>query len=159
MVSLIDIGPSRGVVQLRGKDVETNGLTADHIAIILSAFPEIRKMMVLESVEGNVIASLISRIPEAAAVIIAAGVGHAGDAKFIEFAGSLSVGEQFDIIENIVEMTFPRGLKSFLDGVQALVNQSGARGWAADTKLPEQSNSVSNTEETSDSAGQALQSS
>jgi len=159
MVSLIDIANVKyPTVPVRGADVDINGLTADHIAGVMFVFPEIRRIMTQDSPDKDVINSLIGRLPEAVAMIIAAGTGHPDDEAHIAVARDLGVGEQYALLEGILKATFPQGVKSFLDGVSALVNQSGARGWAAATKSPVQSNGASPPEEASQIAGEAHQS-
>ena len=160
MVSLIDIAPSRATVLIRGQDVEINGLSAEHIASILFTFPELRKLMTQDAVDREVVGSLITRMPEAVALIIAVGSGGSpDDEKMLAAAGNLTVGEQYIFLEAIVKETFPQTLKSFLDGVAALVNQSGGHGWVPGMKSPEQSNGASPPVASSATAGEAPQSS
>jgi len=159
MVSLIDIANSKTTVPLRGQDVEVTGLTADHIGTILSVFPEVRRLLT-GNTDAEIITSLISRMPEAVALMIAAGTcGDPLNDKFIAVARGLAIGEQFTVLEAIVKQTFPQTLKSFLDGVAALVNQSGARGWAPAMTSPEPSNVASPRDDQKQTAGEAPQSS
>lgn len=158
MVSLIDIANVQlKPIPLRGQDVEINGLTADHIAAIMFEFPDIRRIM-STGADGDVVTSLVARLPEAVAMIIAAGTGKAGDKPTIEFARTLGVGEQYDLLEGIIKATFPRGVKSFLDGVQAALEQSGVHGWAQVTSSPGQSSLASKPAEANETAGTVPQS-
>lgn len=154
MVSLVDIGPAKGAVEVRGQQVEVNGLTAEHIVGILIAFPEVRKLLAQREADLGV---LVSQFPHAVALIIAAGTGHADEAPHIEAASKLGVGEQYEILEKLVELTFPKGLKSFLDGVQSALSKSGVRGWDQATTSPAQSSDVSKQEGQSETAGTAPQ--
>jgi hypothetical protein len=156
MVSLIDIAKVKlPPVPIRGAEVEVNGLTADHIAGIMYDFPEIRKLLSTQAADKDMLSSLLARLPEAAAMLIAAGTGKPGDKETIDFARTLGVGEQYDLLEAILKATFPRGVKSFLDGVQAAMEQSGAHGWAQDMKLPGLSSPASEPAAVKETAGTA----
>ena len=158
MVSLVDIANVKHKpVPIRGEDIDINGLTADHIAGVMFVFPEIRRIMSQDNPDREVITSLVARLPEAVAMIIAAGTGHSTEEEHIAAARTLGVGEQYALLEGILTATFPQGVKSFLDGVSALVNQSGAHGWAAAMKSPAQSNGASPPEGLKPTAGEAPQ--
>jgi len=156
MVSLVDIGPSKAKVEVRGQDVDVNGLTASHIVGILMAFPEVRKVLAEREAD---LQTLIAQFPLAVSMIIAAGTGKADDEKTIEVAGQLGVGEQYDLVSKIFELTFPKGMQSFLDGVRAAMASAGVRGWDQATKLPEQSSPASEQGAQNETAGTAPQSS
>jgi hypothetical protein len=150
MVSLVDIGPSKGTVEVRGHDLDINGLTAEHIVGVLISFPEVRKVLAQREVD---LGGLIAQFPNAVAMIIASATGHADEAAHIEAASKLTVGEQYDILTKVMELTFPKGLKSFLDGVQGALQQAGVPGWDQATNLPAQSNGVSKPEGPSETVG------
>lgn len=133
MVSLVDIGPSKGQVEVRGQQLDVNGLTVNHIIAILMEFPEVRKILAEKEADLQL---LISQFPVAAGMIIAAGTGHEGEQAHIDVAMALGVGEQYEILAKIVELTFPKGVKSFLDGVNAAMASAGVRGWDQATKSP-----------------------
>jgi hypothetical protein len=152
MVSLVDIGPSVGAVTLRGQEVEVNGLTAVHIVGIMMAFPEVRKVLAEKEAD---IALLVSQFPLAAGMLIASGTGKDGDQPTIDTAMRLGVGEQYEILAKIVELTFPKGVKSFLDGVNAAMDSAGVRGWDQATKSPAPSSPVSEQDGEKQTAGTA----
>lgn len=152
MVSLVDIGPSKGVVEVRGQSVDINGLTASHIVAILMQFPEVRKILAEKEAD---LGMLISQFPLAVGMIIAAGTGKAGDKATVDVAMELGVGEQYVILEKIVELTFPKGVKSFLDGVNAAMASAGVRGWDQATKSPAPSSLASEPGEQKETAGTA----
>lgn len=152
MVSLVDIGPSKGAVELRGQNVEVNGLTASHIVAILLQFPEVRKILAEKEAD---LGMLISQFPLAVGMIIASGTGKDADQATIDVAMNLGVGEQYAILEKIVELTFPKGVKSFLDGVSAAMVSAGVRGWDQATKSPVPSSLVSEPGEQKETAGTA----
>jgi hypothetical protein len=156
MVSLVDIGPSLDTVELRGKTVEINGLTAEHIVGVLISFPEVRKILASKEADLGI---LIAQSPLAISRMIAAGTGKADDNPTIQFARNLGVGEQYEIMSKIFELTFPKGLQSFLDGVGAALKSVGAPGWDLATKLPAPSSVASKEDAPSETAGTAPQSS
>jgi hypothetical protein len=152
MVSLVDIGPSRGSVALRGNEVEVNGLTAEHIVGILTSFPEVRKILASREADLGV---LVAQAPLAVAYMIAAGTGKAEDEATVAFARNLAIGEQYDILAKVFELTFPKGLQSFLDGVGAALKSAGVPGWDLATKSPELSPAASQQGDESETAGKA----
>ena len=152
MVSLVDIGPAKATVEVRGQEVDVNGLTANHIIGILVSFPEVRKILAEREADLQL---LISQSPAAVAQIIAAGTGHDGEQETIEVASKLAIGEQYDLLAKIVELTFPKGVKSFLDGVNAAMASAGVRGWDQATKLPGQSSPASEPADESKTASTA----
>lgn len=152
MVSLVDIGPSKSLVALRGQTVEINGLTAEHIVGVLTAFPEIRKILAEKEAD---LETLVYQFPLAVGMIIAAGTGKAGDQPTIDFAMTLAVGEQYEVMSKLVELTFPNGVQSFLDGVNAALRKAGVRGWDQAMKSPVQSSPASEQVEQKPTAGEA----
>jgi hypothetical protein len=152
MVSLTDIGPSKGQVEVRGQMVDVNGLTAEHIVGILLAFPEVRKVLAEREAD---LQTLVAQFPVAVAMMIAAGTGHADETEHMDIASKLGVGEQYDLMKTIFELTFPKGLQSFLDGVRGAMDSAGVRGWDQATKSPAQSSPVSGQDDQSKIAGEA----
>lgn len=152
MVSLVDIGPSVGVSKLRGKDVEINGLTASHIVGVMISFPEVRKILASKEFDLGVI---VAQAPLAVAQMIAAGTGKAEDDATIQFANTLTAGEQYEIMKDIFGLTFPNGLKSLLAGLEAAGLNLGVPGWEAATKLPVPLSPASEQVETKETAGTA----
>jgi hypothetical protein len=161
MVSLIDIGPATGSVSIRGKDVDVFGLSAEAIARILLAFPEIRVMLTQELADTKTaMMSLIQKFPEAAGLILAAATGAdiTGDKAALDAhlasVNNLVIGEQFDVLSKMLELTFPRGVRNFLDGAQGLFAQaSGGRGWAPGTTSLAQSSGASPQAAANETAG------
>lgn len=154
MVSLVDIGDLKATVSIRGNDLEVSGITAAHIVGVFYKFPEVRMFLTQASPGAEVVQTLITRFPEAVALLIAAACGSPDDEKVIAVAGKLGIGEQYAILEKVAELTFPQGIQNFLDGVQKRFRQAnGGLGWAPATTLPAQSNGASPPEEQSETAG------
>lgn len=139
MVGLLDIGEINESVTIRGKEVPVIGLDADAIFNLLWRFPELRAIM---ASRGEITAQgLMELAPDILATIIASSIGHAGDKKQIAAARKLTVGEQFMIIDKMLEISFPQGVGPFVDRLTVLLEggRAGVSGWAAATKLQEQS--------------------
>jgi hypothetical protein len=152
MVSLVDIGPAVDTVELRGKTVEVNGLTASHIVGVLISFPEVRRMFAEKEADLGV---LIAQAPLAVSRMIAAGTGKPDDEATINFAEKMAVGEQYEILSKVFGLTFPKGIESFLDGVGVALKSVGAPGWEAAMKSPGQSSSASPQVDENETAGTA----
>lgn len=154
MVSLVDIGPLRDEVEIRGQKVETRGASASIIFQLLTDSDELRRVFAGRSLDGDLLMNLINQAPIAVAELIAAGTGKQGDGKTVEFAlHELSAGESYDLVKSILAMTFPRGVQSFVEELTALARRAEERGWVQGTKLPAQSNAASGQDTTSTNAG------
>lgn len=154
MVSLVDIGPLRDEVDLRGKKVETRGVSASTIFMLLSNSDELRRIFAGREINGEMLVTLVEQAPLAVAEIIAAGTGKAGDAPTIDFAfRELAAGESYDLLKSILGMTFPRGVQSFVEELTALARKAEERGWARVTRSPVQSSAASGQDTTSTDAG------
>jgi hypothetical protein len=138
MVSLVDIGPIREKVTLRGTELEVKGLSADFIFQLLTRSTELRMLISQQKLDPDKIMELIDQAPTAVAECIACATGKQGDPETIAFAlTELGAGETADLLGPILRLTFPKGVKSFADGLTNLAQEAtGGRGWGAATKSP-----------------------
>lgn len=143
MVSLVDIGPLKKKVPIRGHDIEVNGINAHDIFALLQDYPELRYVLAGKKTEGDLVIALIEGIPGSLGSIIASATGHSGEPTHIAAAQRLTIGEQALILEAAAELTFPQGVSSFVESLVKLTNQAGARGWGAATRSPAQSSAAS----------------
>jgi hypothetical protein len=141
MVSLVDVGPVREKVQVRGQDIEIRGLSADFLFTLLTKSNELRQLMAQRAIDWEDTMALVNQAPMAIAECIACATGKQGDAETIGFAlTELYAGETLEIVTPVFRLTFPKGVKSFVDGLTGLAQEAtGRRGWAAATKSPEPS--------------------
>lgn len=164
MVSLVDIGPAKATVPIRGQDLDIVGLSSQNIAEILLQFPELRRLLVQIDPGSDVIETLVMRIPEGVNLLVAAACGvdvsdREAREKALAVVKNFTVGEQYLVIEAMLKITFPQGLSNFLAGVQGLFEQAdGARGWAPAMRSPAQSNGASPPVAASETAGDQPQS-
>ena len=122
MASLTDIAPSAKEVKVRGVNVSVTGVSIQGIALLLSRFPALKK--VISGMDLKVTPEgLLSTVPEAVAAIIAAGTGHPGDADHEAIAAGLTLGEQVDMLEAIVEATLPGGVGPFVEKAAAFLEE------------------------------------
>lgn len=142
MTSLLDIGPLTKKVPIRGLEIEVTGITALSLFEILRDVPDLRRLVSGKEITAGNAAAMLSAVPAALGGVIAAATGHLGDKDHIAAALGLSAGEQSSLIQAIVELTFPQGVKSFVDGLTALLPRD-ALGWDQATKSQEPSNSAS----------------
>jgi len=145
MTSLTDIGELTTTVEIRRNKLKVQGISAEGLMSLLQSFPELRNLMVGNADEG-VIVELVKKLPKAVVAIIAIGLDKAGDENEEAAAKQLAVGEQLELVSAIWKLTFPKGLKSFIDALEALANEvAGESGKDQDTKSPGQSSNVSET--------------
>jgi hypothetical protein len=140
MVGLIDMAPGTDTVEVRGTSVAVHGVSASGLALLLSRFPDLRKLMTGLEVET---AQLMAIGGEAVAAIIAAGCGYAGDEKAEVVASKLSLDAQADFLGAILRLTLPKGLGPFVAKLTALGGilnlDAGQSATAPDSTSPRQS--------------------
>lgn len=159
MVSLLDIADIKVTANIRGKDVEVRGILAEHLALLLQRFPELKRIWVGKS-EADTWQTLINQFPMVVGEIIAIGTGAEPGAKDYEkhvaVAMKLSIGEQFTLLQKIGEVTFPQGPKAFLEGVAAAVGlPPDALGWDQAMRSQLQSRDASQQDDPNENAGEA----
>jgi hypothetical protein len=143
MVGLPDIAIFKLKHTIReGLEVEYTGLPVKSIAALFHRFPEIKKAAMRQSFSDFTMDSIVDLIPIIGAAVIAAAVGKPGDKKQEEIASSLPLGEQVEFVGKIWQATFPKGLDSFLAGLDAfglsagLTSARAANGTGRDGTLP-----------------------
>lgn len=152
MTSLLDIGPVTKKVELRpGFELEVRGVTAKAVLLMLNDFPELRKLM---AASGPPITPdmLIAQAPGVIATFIAAGCGYLGNKEALAKVDELTIGEQGDLVLEIWQLTFPRGVSSFTEALRALSKYAGF-GWDQATPSPELSSNASKTDTTAKESG------
>jgi hypothetical protein len=136
--------------------MEIRGLTAEHIVVMFQDFTDLRKLVTGNN-DGEVLLNLFNNFPVIVGRIIAMGCGAEWGSddfeKMVAGARALTVGEQWQFLQEIMKITFPQGPKSFLDGVAALVGAADAPGWVRATTSPAQSNGASQPVAASETAG------
>lgn len=155
MTSLADIGPLTKKVEIRpGTSLEVRGVNVHDIFGLLEQFPELKSVIAQRAMTGDIVMGIIEGIPSAIGTIIASACGEAGNPKAIAGAQRLAVGEQAALLEAIAELTFPKGVQSFVASLERLLSQaSGDRGWAAGTNSRAQSSAASVTDTHTNKSG------
>lgn len=125
MVGLLDIAeatPER--VTIRGIEVDVVGINVTIIARLLRRYESLQKALVGEA---SLTPDLILELgPDVIGAIIAAGTNAEGNAEVEKKAQSLNIGEQFDLIYKIGEMTFGKSMGPFVEKIRALFKDVGA---------------------------------
>lgn len=133
MVSLTDITPSVRTVSIRGAEVQVPGVSIKGITYLLSKFPQVQAL--LEGKDVALDAAFVMDVaPDAMAAIIAAGTGSPGDPAAESVAASLTLGEQLDLVEAILEVTMPQGIHPFVERLTALTRAVGGSDSEEPTK-------------------------
>lgn len=161
MVSLVDIGPLTRKVPFRDDHMVVHGISADALFNLLADIPELRLVFAGKYLENEIISRLVTMAGVTLARVVAAGIAPVdADSEvmgtYVKAAMNLSAGESALLLTDILDITFPQGLKSFLDGLSGLVGRD-ARGWAAGMKSREQSPSASQTDTPRTSPGDTPQ--
>lgn len=144
MVSLADIGPLRKEVTIRGTKLQVRGITAHDVFALLEAFPELKRVIAQQPITGNIAQSIVEGIPTSIGHVVAAACGESDNPKAIGAAQALTIGEQLEILEAAVELTFPKGSQSFVAGLARLLGQAGVgHGWEAAMSSQEPSKNAS----------------
>lgn len=157
-ISLRDLAPMTGEVEIRGQVFTFHGVSAHSINVLLTRFSAIRKIMVER---GDALSNDDIRkfAPDAICAIIAESkVGRAygrtpeeREALVREEedgARELTAGEQFEILQKIIEITFPRGVGPLVAMLQNLgVVAPAATARSGDTGKAQATKSVSPSSE------------
>lgn len=122
MVSLVDIGNIRHTVMVRGQELDVGGVSAQGVMILLDRFPELRKIMSGKGDDSSG-AKIVEMMPEALGAIIAAGCGAPGDKDQEAIARNLTIAEQVELVDEIFKLTFPQGLRPFVERLVKLTDQ------------------------------------
>jgi hypothetical protein len=123
MVSLLDIAPLSTTVDVRGNAIPVYGVSALGVASLLRRFPQLQEVLSGKTISLTV-DDLLQLVPEAIASIIAAGTGNPS-LEHEQAAAGLTVQEQTELLRAIFELTFPRGLNPFLEGLAGLKAAAG----------------------------------
>lgn len=143
MPSLLDIAPpeiSAVEVDIRGTKLRVAGIAALEWAMLYGRFPELRRLVLGDVVEGGDRLRFLA----AQSAVIAAGTGHPGDAD-IERASMtvLTFDERQELFEEILRVSLPGDVLSpLLDGSPpAGANGAGRHTKASATRSPRASSS------------------
>jgi hypothetical protein len=126
MADLLDIAPSTaiGIVKIDGARVKVRGVSVDGIASIVARFPEL-KALVNGGLGDNIVPRLIEGCGAAVGPIIAAGCGHLADETYEQHAAKLLPEHQIKFIKEILGLTFPNGIGSFVEELTSLIGGAG----------------------------------
>jgi len=117
MATLSDVAKVPRQVPVNGVSVDVFGVSGEGFAMLMARFPEVKNMMDGKKVNKG---ELMKLAPRALAAFIAAGTGHPGNVEMEEVARTLPVGAQADLIEEILRLTFPRGVGPFVEQLQQM---------------------------------------
>lgn len=135
MPGLLDIAPTGRTVTVHGTAVTITGVSAAGLAALIGRFAAIRTLL-----EGGTLDlspdDLFRMGPEAVAAIVAAGTGAAGDPKAEAVAASLSLSEQAELLDAILEATLPDGLGNLLARLEAAARRVGVAALPGATSPP-----------------------
>jgi hypothetical protein len=142
MVSLIDIAELQEPVTIRGQTIMVSGISTAYLAKLLAGSEELRKIVTDQAMDGDIVTRMIAQVPDLVARVIAAAVGQPDDPKIIAvITERLGPQEWLDLLEAILRLTFPRGVKSFIEGLIGAARQNGlaVSGWDQGTNSQEPS--------------------
>jgi len=109
--TILDIASAPRTVDVNDVAVAVYGVSGKGVAAILARFPEVGKLF--SGIQPDK-AALMKLGPDALAAFIAAGCGKPDDAEAEAIASNLSVGQQLELIDMIIKLTFPRGIAPFV---------------------------------------------
>lgn len=125
MSDLLDIVPitSRAVVRIDDVRYVVRGIKIKEMAAIVARFPALKKIAGGGALTNeDFIGQMIIACGEAAAPIIAAALGHVGDPEYEQrIDNNLLVEQQLMFIQEIMALTFPNGIGSFIEALSRLI--------------------------------------
>jgi hypothetical protein len=120
------------------------GLSFDTIGQLLERFP-----ILFEALSGRLGAGfpdLVKKAPDAVAAVIAAGSGELNNKKAEKVAKDLPIGVQLELCQAIGRVTFPKGVRPFLEAVNATFGASPGPAFVApDMRSPKPSSNSKDT--------------
>jgi hypothetical protein len=108
VADLLDIAPQQEqveTVEVMGQPVEIRPLAMKQLAGLLRRFPDMRKSFFRKDAPEDIQGAAML---EAWPAIIAAGVGHAGEADYEGAAGRLPIPEQLKLGGAVMRLSFPK---------------------------------------------------
>lgn len=117
MISLLDIPSHSLTVTVGGAKLTVSPISIETLVGLFARFPDLGKM--LQDRKFSV-ATLLTNSGPLVAAIIAAGVGHPGDAKHEEAAARLALDDQLTILEAVLKATIPSGIGAFIERLTTL---------------------------------------
>lgn len=114
MVSLLDIAPARETVEIGGTPVELRAISADQIVTLMQRFGGIFELL------GGDMSQIGAAVKPAIGALIAAATGNLGDAAQEAHAAEFSIGDQVAVLAAIRRLTMPKGVRPFVEDLQAL---------------------------------------
>ena len=136
MASIMELTNVPRNVSIQGKDISVIGISSEGVAVLLARFPDIGKAMSGIAVDKDAFGKIV---PDAIAAVIAAGCGKPGDTKAEKIAAGLGLGEQMDLLDEILRLTFPRGIGPFVAKAEALGVMAALREHSPPLQKPQQS--------------------
>lgn len=101
--TFLDLLPGGEKVAIPGGEVEVLGVSIGGIGFIARQFPEvIDHLLTSGNVDG---AAMVSLIPKAVPLIIAAGLGHEEDKAVQAWAAKQPLGTQIDLVSAVIRRT------------------------------------------------------
>jgi hypothetical protein len=140
-LNLTDLAPMFEDVPLGDSFLRVHGISAKLGFEIFQRFP---KMLGFVG-QGFDLKAFLSVAPDATAAIIAASTGNLGNEVAEEAASRLGVETQFDILEAVGRLTFPKGFAPFVQRIMALGDVASSANYTRvpDMKSPQQSRNSS----------------
>jgi hypothetical protein len=129
MADLLDIAPSTACesVWIDGQRYSVRGLSFNDAASIISRFPNVGDLF-RTGFNPTVALQLIEQLGRSVAPVIAAGCGHPGDEKCEQIAGAMVMENQAALLEPIWRLTFPKGIRSFIERLTRLMGAGEGAG-------------------------------
>lgn len=126
MGSLLDIAELKETVPIRGGkiDIEVPGISAEGLVYLIASFQELRQLFAGKGSDISM-EDAMQQSPQIIAAILAAGTGLPGNKKAENFARELPAIDQAALMSKIWEISFPKGLKDFLEALDALADRLG----------------------------------
>lgn len=121
MPSFVDVVALKEAIEIRGVEIEVQGLGIDAIG----------EMMVPEELQRAIVGAKFSLIallqvaPVSIRRLLCAAIGKKGDAREEEAVANLNAEDQIALIEALIRVSFPGGVSPFVDRVGAILGIDG----------------------------------
>lgn len=143
MPSLLDIADLCETVQVGPKRIAlaVHGISARDLVPLLQKYPELRKAMTGNEVDSLTPERIMEMIPDSIDLVLMSATDQPA-----EIVRAIGLQDQAEILAKVWDLTFTKGLPSFLKALEVMAGVAGAEfGKAPATKSPEPSSGASPT--------------
>ena len=116
----LEIAPATKELHIGGLLWNFKAITLKQTANVIREYPQLASIFGKEKPE-NFAHEIADKAPEAVSKLIAISAGFGGEKKAIDKIAELGVGDQLDLLLDVIDLSFPLGLTAFMDRLNKII--------------------------------------